>query len=259
MNETKRDMSLKRSIRLYAGTSGYSYKEWIGSFYPKDLPNKNMLRFYGDNLPAVEINNTFYRMPSASVLQAWAEQVPPGFRFVLKAPRKITHIKPLKEKRDEVGYFIRTAATLGDKLGAILFQLPPYLHINMGLFAGFTDLLPSEARVAFEFRHRSWFDDELYELLQTKGYAVCCSDSENQELSQFVSTADWGYVRLRKPNYSEQELLDWIQKIKSQSWQAAFAFFKHEDGAAGPKLARHFIDLAGRVNEPTPRFKKHSG
>jgi uncharacterized protein YecE (DUF72 family) len=230
-------------MQFYVGTSGYSYKEWKGPFYPKDLPNKDMLRFYSENLPVVEINNTFYRMPNTGMLEAWAEQVPLDFQFVLKASRKITHTKPLKEKADEVGYLFKTAATLGDKLGAILFQLPPYLHKNIGLFADFVELLPTGTKVAFEFRHHSWFDDKLYEILQNKGYALCCSDSENEELSQFVATADWGYLRLRKPNYSEKELLDWAQKIKSQNWKVVYAFFKHEDDGAGPNLAKHFLDL----------------
>ncbi len=164
--------------------------------------------------------------------------------FVLKASRKITHSKPLKEKADEVSYLFRTAATLGDKLGAILFQLPPYLHRNIELFSDFMDLVPSGTKAAFEFRHRSWFDDELYEILRNKGYAICCSDSENEELSQFVATADWGYLRLRKPNYSEKELFDWAQKIKSQPCQAAYVFFKHDVEGAGPKMAKHFLDLA---------------
>ncbi len=189
-------------MQFYVGTSGYTYKEWKGPFYPKDLPDKNMLRFYGENLPAVEINNTFYRMPSASILEAWSEQVPPEFRFVLKASRKITHSKPLKEKGDEVGYLFETAATLGDKLGAILFQLPPYLHKNIELLANFVDSLPSGIKAAFEFRHGSWFGDELYEILRKKRYAICCSDSENEELSQFVTTADWGL-----PSVAQTELL----------------------------------------------------
>ncbi len=230
-------------MRLYVGTSGYSYKEWKGPFYPKGLPEKDMLRFYGENLPTVEINNTFYRMPTISMLEAWAEQVPPDFRFVLKASRKITHSKPLKEKGDEVSYLLGTAATLGDRLGAILFQLPPYLRRNIELLTDFVDLLPSGTKAAFEFRHHSWFDDETYAILSDKGCAICCSDSENEELSQFVATASWGYLRLRKPNYSEEELLRQAQKIKSQNWHAVYAFFKHEDDGAGPKLAKHFLEL----------------
>jgi uncharacterized protein YecE (DUF72 family) len=230
-------------MRFYVGTSGFSYKEWKGPFYPKDLPAKDMLRFYGENLPSVEINNTFYRMPVASVLESWAEQTPPDFQFVLKAPRKITHIKPLKDKGEEIEYLFKTAAVLGDKLGPILFQLPPYLHKNIELLADFLDLLPAGAKAAFEFRHVSWFDDELYEILRDKGHALCCSDAENEELTHLLDTADRGYLRLRKPDYSEDELLGWAQKIKSQDWQAAYVFFKHEDAGAGPKLAAHFRDL----------------
>jgi uncharacterized protein YecE (DUF72 family) len=233
-------------MQLYVGTSGYSYKEWKGSFYPKNHPDKDMLRFYGQNLPAVEINNTFYRMPNASVLEAWAEQVPSDFRFVLKASRKITHSKPLKKKGDEIGYLFTVAATLGEKLGAILFQLPPYLKKNFQLLSDFADLLPSSPRIAFEFRHPSWFDDELYELLHKKGYAVCCSDVENEEISRFVVTTDWGYLRLRKTNYSEEELIEWAHKIKSQKWQAAYIFFKHEDEPTAPLLAKQFLEIAAR-------------
>jgi uncharacterized protein YecE (DUF72 family) len=231
-------------MRFYVGTSGYSYKEWKGPFYPKDLSDKDMLRFYGKNLPAVEINNTFYRMPGADMLQAWAEQVPPDFRFVLKASRKITHSKPLEEKGDEVGYLFKMAATLGDKLGAILFQLPPYLRKNIDLLVAFVDSLPTGIKVAFEFRHSSWFDDELYTILHDKGCALCCSDTENEELSRFIATAGWGYLRLRKPNYSGEELVDWAQKIRSQPWEEVYAFFKHEDDGTGPKLARQFLELA---------------
>jgi uncharacterized protein YecE (DUF72 family) len=231
-------------MQLNFGTSGYSYKEWKGSFYPEDLAARNMLRCYGEKLPAVEINNTFYSMPRVSVLKAWAEQVGPDFRFALKASRKITHSRPLKAKGDHVRYFCETAATLGDKLGAILFQLPPHLPRNIGLFTEFIELLPSGTKAAFEFRHPSWFDDQLYEILHRKGYAICCSDSENEALSQFVATTDWGYLRLRRPNYSEAELFGWAQKIKSQNWQVVFAFFKHDNAGAGPNMASRFLDLA---------------
>ncbi len=221
-------------MRLFVGTSGYSYKEWKGSFYPRDLPAKDMLKYYSANLPAVEINNTFYRMPTAHILETWAEQASPDFRFVLKAPRKITHIKPLREKGDEVAFLFETAATLGERLGAVLFQLPPYLHKDIGLLSGFVSLLPSPSRVAFEFRHVSWFDEEVYGLLRDKGLALCCSDGDDEELRQFVPTTDWGYLRLRKPGYSESDLADWAGKIKSQNWRAAYVFFKHEDEGAGP-------------------------
>lgn len=233
-------------MQLFIGTSGFSYQEWKGSFYPADLPAKKMLAFYAEHLPAVEINNTFYRMPGAAMLKGWAEQVPPGFRFVLKAPRKITHSRPLREKEAELGYFLKTTAELGRKLGAILFQMPPYLHKDIKLLSDFADLLPPTSKIAFEFRHRSWFDDDLYGILRDRACAMCCSDSQNRALSRFVATTDWGYLRLRKPNYSETELIDWAGKIGRQNWQAAYVFFKHENAGAGPKLARYFLDLAVR-------------
>ncbi len=231
---------------LYCGTSGYSYKEWKGPFYPKDLPNREMLRYYGANLPAVEINNTFYRMPSAGVLESWLDQVPAHFRFILKAPRAITHARPLKEKDAEVAYLFRTAATLGDRLGAILFQLPPYLHRDTALLTDFMELLPAGTRTAFEFRHPSWFDEAVYALLRGKGSALCCSDSENQSLLRLVATADWGYLRLRKANYAQNALREWIQRIITRNWQTVYVFFKHEDAGTGPELARQFLELAAR-------------
>jgi uncharacterized protein YecE (DUF72 family) len=231
-------------LQLYIGTSGYSYKEWKGPFYRENLAARDMLRFYGERLPAVEINNTFYSMPRDSVLKVWAAQVPPAFRFALKAPRRITHSRPLKEKEDEVSYFCGTAATLGAKLGAILFQLPPHLPRDIELLADFIELLPPKVRAAFEFRHRSWFDDKLYEILHRKGCAVCCADDENEELGQFVVTADWGYLRFRRPDYSDAELFDWARKIKSQNWQMVFAFFKHEAAGLGPKMAKRLLDMA---------------
>lgn len=234
-------------MRFYVGTSGFSYKEWKGPFYPGDLPDKNMLRFYGERLSSVEINSTFYRMPEEGVLKGWAEQVPPDFRFALKASRKITHTRPLKEKTDDVGYLFRRVETLGEKLGAILFQLPPYLRKDIGLLADFVELLPSGFRIAFEFRHRSWFDDEVYEILREKGYALCCTDSEKgDEPAPFIDTAHWGYFRLRKPDYPDAELMDRAEKVKSRNWEAVYAFFKHEDEGAAPTLAGHFMDILVR-------------
>jgi uncharacterized protein YecE (DUF72 family) len=230
----------------YVGTSGFSYKAWKGVFYPQDLPDKAMLRFYGERLTAVEINATFYRMPRKSTLDSWARQVPTGFRFVLKAPRKITHNKPLKDKDDDVDFLCETAVSLGEKLGAILFQLPPYLQKDIGLFADFTDRLPPGIRFAFEFRHRSWFDDHIHEILYKKRHAWCCADTENEDLNQFAATTDWGYLRLRRLDYTEAELLKWLRKVASQKWQAAYVFFKHEDEGIGPRLARQFLQAISK-------------
>jgi uncharacterized protein YecE (DUF72 family) len=227
----------------YAGTSGFSYKEWKGSFYPKELPDKDMLRYYSSKFPAVEINNTFYRMPAPGTLQKWAEMVPPHFRFVLKAPRRITHTRPLADKGEDVQYLFETAAALDRRLGAVLFQLPPYLHKNVDLLSAFAANLPSAVQVVFEFRHRSWFDEEVYSILRAKQHALCCSDVENQDLRHFVATTDWGYLRLRRPDYSDEELQHWQKRIGAQKWREVFAFFKHEDAGKGPELAGKFLGI----------------
>lgn len=230
-------------MKLYVGTSGYSYKEWKGPFYPEDLPDKEMLSYYGNRLPSVEINNTFYRMPKAEMLENWAAQVPEDFHFVLKASKKITHTKPLNEKADETEYLFKTVRALADKLGPILMQLPPYLRKNTELLRDFLTLIPDDIRCTFEFRHRSWFEEEVYELLRTKACALCCSDTDKEELSHLVQTADWGYFRLRKQDYSDDELSRWVERIKAMNWREAFVFFKHEDEGAGPKLAAKFRKL----------------
>jgi uncharacterized protein YecE (DUF72 family) len=234
-------------MKILAGTSGYSYKEWKGIFYPEDLPDKEMLKFYAQQLPAVEINNTFYRMPKADMLESWAEQVPANFQFILKASRKITHIKRLKECEDETAYLFKTASTLGKRLGAILFQLPPFLRKDATRLKNFLKLIPAKSKAAFEFRHETWFDEEIYECLKKKSCALCFSDTENNQIDELVSTAPWGYLRLRKPGYSENELMDWIKKIKAQDWDQALIFFKHEDEGAGPKMAKHFLTLADTI------------
>ncbi len=230
-------------MRLFAGTSGYSYKEWKGTFYPADLPDKEMLKYYAERLPSVEINNTFYRMPNPAMLESWNEQVGPDFRFVLKASRKITHSKPLKDKADETAYLMKTAATLGERLGGILFQLPPYLRMNLDLLSTFLGTLPAGHAYAFEFRHRSWFQNEVYEMLRKNGAALCCSDTSDEELSKFVATTDWGYLRLRRPDYSEADLQEWASRILEQEWDSAYIFFKHEEEGAGPRLAKRFLQL----------------
>ena len=168
---------------------------------------------------------------------------------MLKAPRKITHIRPLKDKGEEVDYLFSTAAAMGDKLGAILFQFPPYLHKDIELLKNFAALLPPKVKTVFEFRHRSWCDSDLHEALQAKGCALCCSDEGTEEFGQLIDTAGWGYLRLRKESYTKEELLDWAGKIASRNWKEVYVFFKHEDAGAGPKLARDFLDLIGQNRE----------
>jgi uncharacterized protein YecE (DUF72 family) len=232
-------------VKLWVGTSGYSYKAWLGNFYPERLAPKEMLRFYASRLPAVEINNTFYRLPKESVLLSWAEQTPAEFRFVLKAPQKITHVKRLKEAGAEVEYLFRVRRALGSSAGAVLFQLPPHLRKDIERLKNFLSVLPDDGAVAFEFRHPSWFDDEVFACLRARNCALCAAETDENENSNVVSTATWGYVRLRRSEYSRADLLQWKEKIFSQQWDHAYIFFKHEDEGIGPKLAAEFLDLVG--------------
>ena len=232
-------------MRVWAGTSGYSYKEWKGNFYPEDLDNDEMLGFYAGELPAVEINNTFYRMPTDKLLATWAEQVPPDFRFAIKASRRITHKKCLKDAEEETEYLTRTVSTLGDRLGEILFQLPPYLKKGVDRLEGFLAQLPKGTRAAFEFRHPSWYEDEVFEKLGAAGAALCIAEAGGEADAPNVATADWGYLRLRRTDYSDEDLAAWAERVRSHPWSDAFVFFKHEDEAAGPAFAKRFLELSG--------------
>jgi uncharacterized protein YecE (DUF72 family) len=230
-------------MELFTGTSGYAYKEWKGLFYPEKLPQAKMLGYYASRLGAVEINNTFYRMPRASVLEGWAEAVPESFRFVLKVSRKITHFKRLKECGDELEYLLPVARTLGDRLGVLLFQLPPNLPIDLDRFDAFLPLLPADIGCAFEFRHQSWHTDEVYTRLRERNAALVLSDVDDADPPEIVPTADWGYLRLRRMDYPEAELRGWRERIGSQGWERAYIFFKHEDDGAGPAMAERFAGM----------------
>jgi uncharacterized protein YecE (DUF72 family) len=231
-------------MNLHVGTSGYSYKEWKGNFYPEDLPAKEMLAYYSRRLPAVEINNTFYRLPQATMIENWKQQVPEEFRFSIKATQRITHIKRLKNCADETKYLLDTARLLEERLGVVLFQLPPNSKKDTERLKDFLELLPVEVRAAFEFRHESWFDDETLASLRSRNCALVGSDTDEKPLSEINSTADWGYLRLRRIAYDEHDLIDWMKRVQDQKWQDAFVFFKHEDEGVGPKLAAHFLELA---------------
>ena len=230
-------------MRVWAGTSGYSYKEWKGTFYPEDLANDEMLAHYAGQLPAVEINNTFYRMPTEKLLATWAEQVPPDFRFAIKASRRITHKKCLKDAEDETQYLTRTVSTIGDRLGVILFQLPPYLKMGVDRLEGFLAQLPKGIRAAFEFRHSSWYEDEVFEKLEAAGAALCIAEAGGKADAPDVATTDWGYLRLRRTDYSDEDLATWADRVRAHAWSDAFVFFKHEDEAAGPAFAKRFLEL----------------
>lgn len=231
-------------MNFYLGTSGFSYKEWKGPFYPEDLPEKEMLRFYGERFRSVEINNTFYRMPKPAVLEGWASEVPADFKFVLKAPQRITHMQRLKDSGDSLAYLLKVAGALQSRLGPLLFQLPPFLKKDIPRLRDFMALLPADRRCAFEFRHESWFDDELFNLLREHHAAMCIAEAEDGVEVPFVSTADWGYLRLRRPDYGDAELEAWVKRVQVQPWQDAFMFFKHEDEGKAPLMARRFLELA---------------
>jgi uncharacterized protein YecE (DUF72 family) len=231
-------------MNLYVGTSGYSYKEWKGTFYPKKLPAKQMLRYYGEHFRAVEINNTFYRLPETSVVEAWAGEVPSDFRFVIKAPDQITHKQRLKDADDPVSRLLEAARVLKERLGPLFFQLPPYFKKDAPRLREFLALLPSQFPAAFEFRHPSWFDDEVFGLLRDHRAALCVAEAEDGPEVPFVATARWGYLRLRGADYGDAELKAWVQKIRGQDWRDVFVFFKHEDTGTGPRLAKRFLELA---------------
>jgi uncharacterized protein YecE (DUF72 family) len=244
------------SLRLFAGASGFSYKPWKGPFYPADLPDAEMLGYYAARLPAVEINNTFYRLPKAKMLEDWAGQTPDGFRFVLKASRRITHIQRLKDVGELVQYLFETAGTLGPKLGPFLFQLPPHLKKDLDRLRTFLDLVPADRRVALEFRNASWFDDEVFEALRARDAALCVAETEpddkeaGSERAPLVATASWGYLRLRRENYGDADLAAWAGRIRSQGWSEAYVFFKHEDDGTAPKFALRLMQVMGEQAAP---------
>ena len=228
-------------MRLWVGTSGYSYKEWRGKFYPQRFPAKEMLRFYASRFAAVEINNSFYRLPKETVVRSWAEQVPAEFRFVLKAPRRITHSKRLKDAGAEVEGLFSVATALGSRLGAILFQLPPNFKKDVERLRTFLSFLPADRHVAFEFRDPSWLDEEVFAALRARNCALCLADTDEAEVCDLIITANWGYLRLRRQEYSGADLLRWKERICAQTWDHAYVFFKHEDEATGPKFAAEFL------------------
>jgi uncharacterized protein YecE (DUF72 family) len=218
---------------LLAGASGYAFKEWCGSFYPDKIKPDAMLAFYAERLPTVEINNTFYQMPKAAVLENWVQATPPSFRFSIKASRRITHEARLKADAaaDSVAYLYRTLEALGDKRGAVLFQLPPFLKKDLPRLNEFLALLPAGHRAAFEFRNDSWFDDEVYAALKGAGASLCLSERADNAPPPLVETAPWGYIRLRLETYSDAELAQWAQRLATTSWQETFVYFMHEPTA----------------------------
>jgi uncharacterized protein YecE (DUF72 family) len=219
--------------RLLAGASGYSFKEWRGTFYPEKMDPDAMLPFYSERLPSVEINNTFYRMPRTSMLENWAEITPPDFRFAIKASRRITHMGRLKvdSVADSVDYLYKNLASLGEKRGPVLFQLPPNLKKDVARLAAFLAILPVDHRAAFEFRNETWFADDVYEALKGSAASLCFSEREDDTPPPLVETAPWGYVRLRLEHYSDDQLAQWAQRLRATGWHEIYAYFMHEPTA----------------------------
>ena len=219
-------------MRALIGPSGYSYPAWKGHFYPDDLPTKQFLPFYARHFATVEINNTFYRMPTAKLIETWAAEVPDGFCFAVKAPQRITHQKRLKECDEIVAALLGIVELLAEKQGPILFQLPPNLKKDLPRLQAFLAAMPRRCRAAFEFRHESWLSDDTYDALRAADAALCIADTE--ELSTpLVATAKWGYLRLRREDYVESDIRKWGERISAQKWDDAFVYFKHEDEAKG--------------------------
>ena len=234
-------------MKILAGTSGFAFKEWKGPFYPEKMKNDDMLGFYAEKFPTVEINNTFYRLPKETVLVDWASQVPEGFTFAIKATQKITHFARLKpESAESVTYLLKVTKALGGKLGPILFQLPPNLKKDFDRLTAFVATLPAEARYTIEFRHESWFTDDVYELLRSRDIAMCAIEQEEFS-SPVVATASWGYARLHRFDYDATRLAEWAGKIKALPWSEAFVYFKHDEGeGSGPPAVNAFTEALPR-------------
>lgn len=230
-------------MAIWVGTSGYNYPEWKGSFYPERLPASQMLPYYAERLSTVEINYTYYRMPNAKTLEGWNIATPERFRLTLKAPRRITHEKRLRQCADDVNYFTDIAARLGPKLGALLFQLPPNLKKDLPVFEAFLDTLPQGVCAAFEFRNGSWLCDEVFERLKARNLALCIADSETMSTPVTIA-ADYAYFRLRDEGYTPEDLARWAQIVKTQNAQLrdVYVYFKHEQEGKGPEFARALIE-----------------
>jgi len=233
-------------MNIWIGTSGYNYPEWKGSFYPEKLPSAKMLPYYAERFPTVEINYTFYRAPNEKILDGWSRATPERFKLTLKAPKRITHDRRLRDCGDLVRQFLETAATLGPKLGAVLFQLPPNLKKDLALLDAFLDTFPPRVCAAFEFRHASWLDEETYERLRARNLALCLADSERLS-TPVVVTADYGYFRLRDEGYTPDDIARWgdVVRERASAWREVFVYFKHEEEGKGPEFARLLMQRLG--------------
>lgn len=230
------------SAEFLVGTSGFSYPAWRGVFYPEKHPASGMLSFYAGVFGAVEINNTFYRMPAPALLTGWIQQTPPGFRFALKAPQQITHRLRLKNAAEPALEFIRRSEALGTARGPLLFQLPPNLKADLTRLGDFLAALPGGTEPAFEFRHASWFHDDTWALLRAHGAALCIAQTDDLD-TPLVATAPFGYARLRREEYSAGDLAAWAQRLRGvDGWERVYVFLKHDEAGRAPELARAFLD-----------------
>jgi uncharacterized protein YecE (DUF72 family) len=228
----------------WIGTSGFQYAEWKGTFYPEDLPASKMLPFYADRFRTTEINYTFHRIPAAKTIENWCKLTPETFRFSLKAPQKITHFAKLRGCDDTLTYFYKVVSGLGERLGPILFQLPPALKKDAALLGDFVRCFPEGMQAAFEFRHESWFHDEIFSLLKSRNCALCLAESDKLNTPPVI-TADHGYLRLRREDYQETDVARWAEFLRKQAgvWSDAFVYFKHEESGIGPRMAAQMIEL----------------
>jgi len=231
--------------KIFAGTSGFD-KPWKGTFYPEDIKKPDMLAFYSARLPSVEINNTFYRLPKPEVLESWFEQTPDAFQFAIKASRRITHIKRLNDVEEATAYLMETTETLKQKLGPILFQLPPNAKKNTERLKTFLGTLPADRRVTFEFRHPTWFEPDALDALRDHGAALCIADTDDDLTVPLEATTDWGYLRLRKETYSDNDLKKWVAQIKSQPWGDTYVYCKGEEAGHGPRWAGQLMALQAK-------------
>lgn len=231
---------------MHVGTSGYNYPEWRGTFYPEKFSTSKMLAFYAERFSTVEINYTFYRMPTEKLLEGWSAGTPEHFAFTLKAPKRITHDAKLQRCEDTLQAFCRIARTLGPKLGVLLFQLAPNFKKDTEVLKTFLELLPEGTRAAFEFRHPSWFETEVFEALRARNVALCIADSEKLSTPVEV-TADYGYFRLRDEGYQQADLEKWAGIVKGLPPSDAFVYFKHEEQGLGPEFAKRFIGELGKL------------
>ena len=266
------------AVDYWIGTSGFSYPEWRGSFYPEKFPAKKMLDFYAQRLRTVELNNTFYRMPKPELLRGWADGTPPGFLFAPKASQQITHRQKLSGSADSTEYLFRALTALGEKLGPVLFQLPPFLRKDLPRLADFLALIPRGTRVAFEFRHASWFDDAVYQALAEHEVALCIADSEDLA-TPLVATTRWGYLRLRRMDYDDAAVALWAGRLRPQPqpgpkeptdpkagvatgfarWDSAYIYFKHEEAGRGPVLAAKLAAKLAAEPASTPATESATG